>query len=68
MFQILYNLLGETLARMKKYEEAELWYKKALKAKPDHVPTHLTYGKLLAKNVNCLAFKFKSLRSYRYYK
>ena len=49
---MLYNLLGESLGREGRHEEAELWFKAALSAKPDHVPAHLTYGKLLAKNVS----------------
>ncbi|XP_024081501.1 transmembrane and TPR repeat-containing protein 2-like [Cimex lectularius] len=48
--QVLYNLLGEALTRLEKHEEAERWFKAALVAKPDHVPAHLTYGKLLSKN------------------
>lgn len=48
--QVLYNLLGESLGRQGRHEEAERWFKAALSAKPDHVPAHLTYGKLLAKN------------------
>nr|XP_024216998.1 transmembrane and TPR repeat-containing protein CG4341-like [Halyomorpha halys] len=48
--QVLYNLLGESLGREGRHEEAERWFKAALSAKPDHVPAHLTYGKLLAKN------------------
>lgn len=51
-FQVLYNLLGESLTRLERHEEAERWFKAALSAKPDHVPAHLTYGKLLAKNVS----------------
>ncbi|RZF42735.1 hypothetical protein LSTR_LSTR015153 [Laodelphax striatellus] len=47
---ILYNLLGESLTKLQQHDEAERWYKAALSAKPDHVPAHLTYGKLLAKN------------------
>ncbi|ERL89072.1 hypothetical protein D910_06449 [Dendroctonus ponderosae] len=37
---------------MKRDEEAEKWYRAALDAEPDHVPAHITYGKLLAKNVS----------------
>ncbi|ENN74513.1 hypothetical protein YQE_08902, partial [Dendroctonus ponderosae] len=48
----VYNVLGETLAKMKRDEEAEKWYRAALDAEPDHVPAHITYGKLLAKNVS----------------
>lgn len=50
-FQSVFNVLGETLARLQQDEEAERWYQAALSAQPDHVPAHITYGKLLAKNV-----------------
>lgn len=49
---MLYNLLGDAYSQLKQPEEAEKWYKAALQAKPDHIPAHLTYGKLLAKNVS----------------
>ncbi|KAH0816325.1 hypothetical protein GEV33_006466 [Tenebrio molitor] len=48
----VFNVLGETLARLHQDEEAERWYQAALNAQPDHVPAHITYGKLLAKNVS----------------
>lgn len=51
-FQSVYNLLGETLTRLHQFEEAERWYQAALQVQPDHVPAHITYGKLLAKNVS----------------
>ncbi|KAK1888195.1 Protein O-mannosyl-transferase TMTC2, partial [Dissostichus eleginoides] len=31
-----------------KLTDAEHWYRESLRAKPDHIPAHLTYGKLLA--------------------
>lgn len=34
--------------RLNKLEEAAYWYRESLKAKPDHIPAHLTYGKLLS--------------------
>ncbi|XP_032436374.1 protein O-mannosyl-transferase TMTC2 [Xiphophorus hellerii] len=46
--QSLYNMLGEAYMRLNKLPEAEHWYKESLRAKPDHIPAHLTYGKLLA--------------------
>lgn len=52
LFQSVFNVLGETLARLQQNEEAERWYQAALNAQPDHVPAHITYGKLLAKNVS----------------
>ncbi|XP_051580547.1 protein O-mannosyl-transferase TMTC2 [Myxocyprinus asiaticus] len=46
--QSLYNMMGEAYMRLNKLTEAEIWYKESLRAKPDHIPAHLTYGKLLA--------------------
>ncbi|CAG0920319.1 unnamed protein product [Notodromas monacha] len=48
--QSLYNMLGEAYFKLGDWAEAEKWYLAALRAKPDHVPAHLTYGKLLAKS------------------
>ena len=45
-------MLGEAFFKLGNLAEAEGWYKAALRAKPDHVPAHLTYGKLLAKMVS----------------
>lgn len=44
-------LAGEAYVRLQKLPEAEHWYKESLRAKPDHIPAHLTYGKLLAMTV-----------------
>ncbi|XP_060892676.1 protein O-mannosyl-transferase TMTC2 [Labrus mixtus] len=46
--QSLYNMMGEAYIRLSKLPEAEHWYRESLRAKPDHIPAHLTYGKLLA--------------------
>ncbi|XP_061679226.1 protein O-mannosyl-transferase TMTC2 [Syngnathoides biaculeatus] len=46
--QSLYNMMGEAYMRLNKVTEAEHWYRESLRAKPDHIPAHLTYGKLLA--------------------
>uniref|UniRef100_UPI0037E82CCF protein O-mannosyl-transferase TMTC2 n=1 Tax=Semicossyphus pulcher TaxID=241346 RepID=UPI0037E82CCF len=46
--QSLYNMMGEAYIRLNKLPEAEHWYRESLRAKPDHIPAHLTYGKLLA--------------------
>ncbi|KAM8891385.1 LOW QUALITY PROTEIN: protein O-mannosyl-transferase TMTC2 [Spinachia spinachia] len=46
--QSLYNMMGEAYVRLNKLTEAEHWYRESLRAKPDHIPAHLTYGKLLA--------------------
>ncbi|XP_051170754.1 protein O-mannosyl-transferase TMTC2 [Leptopilina boulardi] len=48
--QSVYNLLGETLSRLQQYAEAEKWFQASLASQPDHVPAHITYGKLLARN------------------
>ncbi|XP_003740831.1 protein O-mannosyl-transferase TMTC2-like [Galendromus occidentalis] len=47
--QSLYNMIGETYARMENFTAAEKWYLEALNVKPDHVPAILTYAKLLSK-------------------
>lgn len=44
---------GEAYIRLNKLPEAEHWYRESLRAKPDHIPAHLTYGKLLAMTVRC---------------
>ncbi|KAK9743668.1 Transposase IS4 [Popillia japonica] len=41
-------------SKMKK-QKGGRWYQAALNAQPDHVPAHITYGKLLAKNVSRIA-------------
>ncbi|KAL6460197.1 hypothetical protein MHYP_G00319560 [Metynnis hypsauchen] len=46
--QSLYNMMGEAYMRLNNLQEAGHWYRESLKAKPDHVPAHLTYGKLLS--------------------
>ncbi|KAA0720897.1 Transmembrane and TPR repeat-containing protein 2 [Triplophysa tibetana] len=46
--QSLYNMMGEAYMRLNNLEEAGRWYRESLKAKPDHIPAHLTYGKLLS--------------------
>ncbi len=51
--------------RIGEITEAESWFLEALKTKPDHVPAHLTYGKMLARNVNILKiYSFKICRKY----
>lgn len=47
--QSIYNMLGEVYMKTGQTEEAERWYKEALKAKADHIPAHLTMAKLLHK-------------------
>uniref|UniRef100_A0A3B3ZTK3 dolichyl-phosphate-mannose--protein mannosyltransferase n=1 Tax=Periophthalmus magnuspinnatus TaxID=409849 RepID=A0A3B3ZTK3_9GOBI len=46
--QSLYNMMGEAYMRLNRLTEAEHWYRESLRVKPDHIPAHLTYGKLLA--------------------
>nr|XP_023647205.1 transmembrane and TPR repeat-containing protein 2-like isoform X1 [Paramormyrops kingsleyae] len=46
--QSLYNMMGEAYMRLNRLPEAEHWYRESLRVKPDHIPAHLTYGKLLA--------------------
>ncbi|XP_066954615.1 protein O-mannosyl-transferase TMTC2 [Macrobrachium rosenbergii] len=46
--QSLYNMLGEAFFKLERFEEAEKFYLEALKVKADHVPAHLTYGKLFS--------------------
>lgn len=42
--------------RLNKLSEAEHWYRESLRSKPDHIPAHLTYGKLLAVTVSLVIF------------
>ncbi|KAM8822150.1 protein O-mannosyl-transferase TMTC2-like isoform 1-T1 [Synchiropus picturatus] len=44
----LYNMIGEAYMRLAMPEEAAHWYRESLRSKPDHIPAHLTYGKLLS--------------------
>uniref|UniRef100_J3S5C3 Protein O-mannosyl-transferase TMTC2 n=1 Tax=Crotalus adamanteus TaxID=8729 RepID=J3S5C3_CROAD len=46
--QSLYNMIGEAYMRLSRFSEAEYWYVESLHSKTDHIPAHLTYGKLLA--------------------
>ena len=50
-WQSLYNMLGEAYFKLERVKEAEHWYREALRVKADHIPAHLTYGKLLTKMV-----------------
>ena len=49
--QSLFNMLGEAYSKVNQMVEAEHWYQEALRAKPDHIPAHLTMAKLLQKRV-----------------
>ncbi|XP_010781021.1 transmembrane and TPR repeat-containing protein 2-like, partial [Notothenia coriiceps] len=44
----LFNMMGEAYMRLSRLEEAGHWYRESLRVKPDHIPAHLTYGKLLS--------------------
>ncbi|XP_035286133.1 protein O-mannosyl-transferase TMTC2-like isoform X2 [Anguilla anguilla] len=46
--QSLYNMMGEAYMGLNRLQLAEHWYQESLRAKPDHIPAHLTYAKLLA--------------------
>ena len=50
--QSLYNMLGEAYFKSERLKEAEHWYRQALTVKSDHIPAHLTYGKLLTRIVS----------------
>ena len=50
-FKVTSNLVGEVFAALNRLDEAEHWYREALKVKSDHVPAHLTLAKLYAKKV-----------------
>uniref|UniRef100_H2MIU5 dolichyl-phosphate-mannose--protein mannosyltransferase n=1 Tax=Oryzias latipes TaxID=8090 RepID=H2MIU5_ORYLA len=44
----LFNMIGEAYMRLNRLEDAAHWYRESLRTKPDHIPAHLTYGKLLS--------------------
>ncbi|CAG7723419.1 unnamed protein product [Allacma fusca] len=48
--QSVYNALGEALSRVGEASQAEEYFKEALRRSPDHIPAHLTYGMMLARN------------------
>lgn len=50
--QHLSHPVGEAYMRMSRLPEAEHWYMESLRSKSDHIPAHLTYGKLLALTVS----------------
>ena len=43
---------GELYMKMNNLEQAEHWYREALKSKPDHIPAHLTLAKLFQHKVH----------------
>lgn len=50
--QGIYHRLGDTLARLDQWAEAERFHQAALEVQPDHVATHVSYGTMLARNVS----------------
>ena len=44
------------MTNMNRFEEAEHFYREALKIKPDHIPAHLTMGRMFAKKVESLFY------------
>lgn len=50
--QSIYHRLGDTLARLNQWSEAERYHQAALEVQPDHVATHVSYGTMLARNVS----------------
>lgn len=48
--------LGESYAKLDQLEKAEGYYRLALKAKPDHLPAHLTMAKLHHRQVRMVSF------------
>lgn len=63
----MYNAIGEALFRIGEITEAESWFLEALKTKPDHVPAHLTYGKMLARNVSYYSVNLAKLNGSLYF-
>lgn len=49
--QTIYHRLGDTLAKLNQWSEAERFHQAALEVQPDHVATHVSYGTMLARNV-----------------
>uniref|UniRef100_F6XAQ8 dolichyl-phosphate-mannose--protein mannosyltransferase n=1 Tax=Ciona intestinalis TaxID=7719 RepID=F6XAQ8_CIOIN len=48
-YHSILNMLGQSLYQLGRIEEAERSFKLSLAEKPDHVPSHLTYARLLEK-------------------
>ncbi|XP_071443182.1 protein O-mannosyl-transferase TMTC2-like [Hetaerina americana] len=48
--QSLLNMLGEVHRQLGQEDAAEEWFRASLQSKPDHIPAHLTYARLLADN------------------
>lgn len=44
-------MLGEAYSKLNMLNDAEIWYREALRAKADHIPAHLTMARLQQKKV-----------------
>lgn len=51
--QGIFHRIGDTFMRLKKWSEAERFHRAALEAEPNHIPSHISYGTMLARNVSC---------------
>ncbi|UYV72594.1 hypothetical protein LAZ67_9003892 [Cordylochernes scorpioides] len=56
-YTIYLSAPGEAYFKLDRLEDAAQWYQAALQAKPDHVPAHLTYAKLLARTNAAAVFQ-----------
>nr|XP_046917032.1 protein O-mannosyl-transferase TMTC2-like [Dermatophagoides farinae]XP_046917033.1 protein O-mannosyl-transferase TMTC2-like [Dermatophagoides farinae] len=45
----LYNKIAEVYNRMNRTADAEIWFRKSLTIKHDHIPAYLTYARMLIK-------------------
>ena len=50
IFFYIHYILGEALFAKGEFQEAELWYRKSLESKPDHLPAFLALAKLLSRS------------------
>lgn len=60
ILQGIYHRLGDTLAKMNQWSEAERYHQAALEVQPDHVATHVSYGTMLARNVRISQFNIEN--------
>lgn len=52
ILQGIFHRIGDTFMRLKKWSEAERFHRAALEAEPNHIPSHISYGTMLARNVS----------------
>lgn len=64
--QSLFNLIGEVHYKLNQTTEAEKWFKKSLMVKGNHIPAHLTYAKMLAKQNRTSEAERMYLKALRY--